>query len=284
MYMMRVYLKDYGRYEICHMSFYKSFEDAKRNKPRKIGTYERGKMVYEKRITNVKENFISNFIVYGGKYDRKEGILIIEDTLCDFDNKPFYVVQVKNGPIFDIEYALSDNIDTLYNYIMRTKEYHISLLLDRDIHKFNITEKFNNNKCDINMDDIYIGNIYNKRRLAKRRISGDDTKTKNIEPLTQDQIKKLRQGSNGFDWKVSEEDILRAICTHKDKNGVTALTEVGENVCHCSICGGTFRSIVDSDIDKKIDEIMKRLEQDMSMSREELVKEMIKTLTIPPIN
>ena len=73
---------------------------------------------------------------------------------------------------------------------------------------------------------------------------------KNVQPLTQDQIQKLRQGSNGFDWKVSEEDILRAICTHREKNGVAALTEVGEDVWHCSICGATFKST-----SKNLDEV-----------------------------
>lgn len=65
---------------------------------------------------------------------------------------------------------------------------------------------------------------------------------KRVQPLTQEQIQKLKQGSNGFDWKVSEEDVLRAICTHREKNGSNALVETPEGLWHCTICGATFRS------------------------------------------
>lgn len=65
---------------------------------------------------------------------------------------------------------------------------------------------------------------------------------RNTQPLTEEQIAKLKQKGNSFDWKVSETDLWRAVCTHKEKNGQTALVETAPDsgIWHCTICGATF--------------------------------------------
>lgn len=65
---------------------------------------------------------------------------------------------------------------------------------------------------------------------------------KNTQPLTAEQISKLRQDANGFDWKIDQMDLWRATCTHKEKNGQPALVETseGSGIYRCTICGATF--------------------------------------------
>ena len=63
---------------------------------------------------------------------------------------------------------------------------------------------------------------------------------KNTQPLSQEVINKLRASSN-IDWTVSQEDLWRAQCTHKDHNGMSTLTMDNEGNCHCNICGADFK-------------------------------------------
>lgn len=63
---------------------------------------------------------------------------------------------------------------------------------------------------------------------------------KYTQPLTQDQITKLRQNPSTFDLKVEQEDIWRAVCTHKEKNGQTTLVKNSDGSWTCTICGETF--------------------------------------------
>lgn len=71
------------------------------------------------------------------------------------------------------------------------------------------------------------------------------TRPKMTQVLTQEQINKLRNNDGNFDLRLSEEDIFRAICTHKDKNGQFALIENPDETV-CSICGQTFKTIKDN--------------------------------------
>lgn len=63
---------------------------------------------------------------------------------------------------------------------------------------------------------------------------------KQTQPLTQEQITKLRSSGDEFDWRVTQEQLWRAICTHKDKNGNSSLVQDGDGLFHCTICGKAF--------------------------------------------
>jgi hypothetical protein len=63
---------------------------------------------------------------------------------------------------------------------------------------------------------------------------------KNTQPLTPDQIAKLRQNGNGFDLKVTQEDLWRAACTHKEKDGRSTLVTEPDGTMRCTICGARF--------------------------------------------
>ncbi len=63
---------------------------------------------------------------------------------------------------------------------------------------------------------------------------------RNTQPLTPDQIAKLRQDVNAFDMKVDQEDLWRAACTHKEKNGASTLIQNNDGTYTCTICHETF--------------------------------------------
>ena len=63
---------------------------------------------------------------------------------------------------------------------------------------------------------------------------------KMTQPLTPDQIKKLRGTGTAFDLQVSQTEMYKAICTHKE-NGNIALTVTPEGKVFCPICGGKTR-------------------------------------------
>ena len=64
---------------------------------------------------------------------------------------------------------------------------------------------------------------------------------RNTQPLTPDQIAKLRQDVNAFDMKVDQEDLWRAACTHKEKNGASTLIQNNDGTYTCTICHETFQ-------------------------------------------
>lgn len=63
---------------------------------------------------------------------------------------------------------------------------------------------------------------------------------RNTQPLTPEQIAKLRQDNNSFDMKVDQEDLWRAACTHKEKDGTSALISNNDGTYTCTICQKTF--------------------------------------------
>ena len=71
---------------------------------------------------------------------------------------------------------------------------------------------------------------------------------RNTQPLTPEQIAKLRQNSNAFDMKVEVEDLWRAACTHKEKNGQSTLISNEDGSFTCTICHETF-NMCESDLD-----------------------------------
>lgn len=64
---------------------------------------------------------------------------------------------------------------------------------------------------------------------------------RNTQPLTQEQIQKLRTNPDAFDMKVTQEELWAAACTHKEKTGQSALRDNGDGTFTCSICHETFK-------------------------------------------
>lgn len=62
---------------------------------------------------------------------------------------------------------------------------------------------------------------------------------KGYQPLSAEQIKDLRSKVENIDWRVSQEQLNRSICTHKE-NGQLTLSECGDGTVKCSICGAKF--------------------------------------------
>lgn len=62
---------------------------------------------------------------------------------------------------------------------------------------------------------------------------------KMTQTLTPEQIKKLRGSGNTFDLHISQPEMWKAICTHKE-NGNIVLTENADGSWTCPICGATF--------------------------------------------
>ena len=63
---------------------------------------------------------------------------------------------------------------------------------------------------------------------------------RNTQPLTQEQIQKLRTNSEAFDMKVTQEELWAAACTHRYKDGRSAMVTNGD-ITTCSICHKTFK-------------------------------------------
>lgn len=73
-------------------------------------------------------------------------------------------------------------------------------------------------------------------------------KAKNTQPLTPEMISKLRASGDNFKIEVSEEDLWRAACTHKENGQPTLVSEgvnpvTGNDILRCTICGETFEMI-----------------------------------------
>lgn len=81
---------------------------------------------------------------------------------------------------------------------------------------------------------------------------------KNSQYLTADQIAKLRYNDDSFSMKIDENDLLRAICTHKEANGANSLVEIAPGRFRCTICQQEFNMFEgnDEDIDKAVDTII----------------------------
>ena len=73
-------------------------------------------------------------------------------------------------------------------------------------------------------------------------------KAKMTQPLSADIINKLRSSGDNFDIKVSQEDLWRAACTHKENGAPTLVSEginpaTGNEILRCTICGESFEMI-----------------------------------------
>lgn len=79
--------------------------------------------------------------------------------------------------------------------------------------------------------------------------------------LTPEQIKQLQQKGNQFSLSVTEEDILRGVCNHRNADGTgDALTmDPLTGVAMCTICGYKFRPIEPNVSPEEIKEDVERI-------------------------
>lgn len=73
-------------------------------------------------------------------------------------------------------------------------------------------------------------------------------KAKNTQPLTPEMISKLRASGDAFKIEVSQEDLWRAACTHKENGQPTLVSEgvnpdTGNEILRCTICGENFEMV-----------------------------------------
>ena len=80
------------------------------------------------------------------------------------------------------------------------------------------------------------GNFYNQMPQRQPKLT---------QPLSQEDIKKLRNNADAFSLKVTETDLLKSYCTHKN-NGQIALQQTSDGRVFCPICGETFQLIDES--------------------------------------
>ena len=71
---------------------------------------------------------------------------------------------------------------------------------------------------------------------------------RNTQPLSQEEIAKLRRVNDDLSLTIPEEDLLKCACTHKEKNGANALIANTDGTFTCSICKATFKPF-DGNID-----------------------------------
>lgn len=81
-------------------------------------------------------------------------------------------------------------------------------------------------------------------------------KTNNV--LTKEEIKALRKSVDTFSLGLTEEEMLRGICFHKDENGQETLKDNGDGTVTCTVCGYTFdplQSCTEDDLQRYVDNI-----------------------------
>lgn len=82
------------------------------------------------------------------------------------------------------------------------------------------------------------------------------------QPLTNEQIAKLRNNSKAFDMKVEPDDLLRAACTHREKNGNPTLIQNNDGSYTCTICHETFRmpEVGQEEVQASVDTVINMLQ------------------------
>lgn len=82
-------------------------------------------------------------------------------------------------------------------------------------------------------------------------------RAKFTQPLSPEIISKLRSNADALKIEVSQDDLYRAACTHKENGNITLVSEgVGPNggeLVRCTICGKTFEVMESSD--KEVEKI-----------------------------
>lgn len=82
----------------------------------------------------------------------------------------------------------------------------------------------------------------------------DKSQMRNV--ITAEEQDKLRKNKQEFSGKLSEEEYLRALCTHKDvRNGNIALKHNDDGSVTCAICGENFRVVDTTEGDITMEDI-----------------------------
>ena len=68
-------------------------------------------------------------------------------------------------------------------------------------------------------------------------------KARNTQPLTQEQIAKLRHSSDDLIMKLDQEDMWRSACTHREKDGTSSIVHLDNGKERCTICGEEFKIV-----------------------------------------
>ena len=78
--------------------------------------------------------------------------------------------------------------------------------------------------------------------------------------LTPEEIGKIRKSPQAFNVKLTEDEYLRSLCTHKDEKGNICVEKLGDGRFHCPICNATF-NLIDLNTNKEtIDNIALNME------------------------
>ena len=81
-------------------------------------------------------------------------------------------------------------------------------------------------------------------------------KTKNV--LTAEEIKSLRKKVDTFSLGLTEDEMLRGVCFHKDENGNETLKDNGDGTVTCTVCGYKFdplQNCTEDDLQRYVDNI-----------------------------
>lgn len=61
--------------------------------------------------------------------------------------------------------------------------------------------------------------------------------------LSKEEMDELKKNPQSFHTRLTRDEYLRAICTHKHPNNVYSLEKLPDGRCHCTICDATFNLI-----------------------------------------
>lgn len=82
---------------------------------------------------------------------------------------------------------------------------------------------------------------YGYQQAPAGMMYGQAKTPKYTNPLSQEKIQKLRNNGGGFSLKVDQDQIDRAICTHRDPaTKQHTLVQNNDGTVTCTICGATF--------------------------------------------
>lgn len=86
--------------------------------------------------------------------------------------------------------------------------------------------------------------MYNYSPFVAQGYAQVPQKPKNTNPLTKEQAAELRQKGGGLSLVPTKEEVLQAICTHRDlTTGESRLVPNDDGTVTCTICGSTFSTL-----------------------------------------
>lgn len=97
-------------------------------------------------------------------------------------------------------------------------------------------------------------NPFNNNPFGNYGVPGMTYNTNNQESalnqlLSQEEMNELKKNPQSFHTRLTRDEYLRAICTHKHPNNIYSLEKLPDGRCHCTICDATFK-LIPADIDQ----------------------------------